>query len=435
MAIKKFLNKAAYDAAVKPTTESMVSLIASSKEVMVDGVNVATQEPSVGDVLFLDENSEKVFQKGGDWLATANIPAGWTHVGYVFLRRGREVGIVNKEAFSEKYCDVVQFEWTVAQVTEPVVLDGAAHTKSIGLRFGNMGANTEFTFGYSATTLADVATQLTGRIENVLDGLSMTDEKALWWAWADTVNNRIIIQRDTWTNLNQMNCSGVTFVTFGDMPTGSGMFRTNGRVAGTRGTVNFARAVAQWSTQGRTPTGPVMVGNEGGNTSPVNLTAFQTNAYCADIRSYYGTYEAYLRGEYEVAYPQKYGLFSLPDGATLAARYATEQTPTKGGGTKYKYPAMAACAAIAYNASGLGTGCWHLIDIQEACYLLNDRTVETLTPSMTKMGHDPLLFTSIHFLAGRISTTGQSAYVLNGNFSQHGFTYTGVISPVTYLKL
>lgn len=434
MAIKKYINQAAYDAATKPTTESQVSLINDSREVMVDGVNVVTAEPSVGDVLFLDGNN-KVFLKGGAWLVPANIPVGWTFVGYVFLRRGDKVGIVNKDYSSLKFCDVLQFEWTTTQATEPIMLDGSAHTKSITLRFGNNQSDTEFTFGYSATTLADVATQLTGRIENVLDGLSMTDEKALWWAWADTANNRIIIQRDTLTNPNQVNCSGVTLTTFGDMPTGSGMFRTNGRVAGTRGTINFTRAVAQWSTQGRTPTAPVVVGGEGGSTDPVNLTAFQSNAYCADVRAYYGTYEAYLRGEYEVAYPQKYGLFSLPDGATLAALYATEQAPTKGGATKYKYPAMAACAAVSYNADGLGAGCWHLIDILEACYLLNDDTVNALTPSMTKMGLDPVRMSSIHFLAGHVNDTGQSAYATGGFLSSHTVTYTGVITSVTYIKL
>ena len=49
MAIKSYANKAAYDAAVKPAIESQVSLIETTREIIVDGVNVITTEPVPGD--------------------------------------------------------------------------------------------------------------------------------------------------------------------------------------------------------------------------------------------------------------------------------------------------------------------------------------------------------------------------------------------------
>ena len=79
MAIEIYPNKAAYDAATKPTTESQVSMIETSREIIVDGVNVLTAEPIAGDAIFLDENNKIVFVKGGDWLQTAIIPSAWTH--------------------------------------------------------------------------------------------------------------------------------------------------------------------------------------------------------------------------------------------------------------------------------------------------------------------------------------------------------------------
>ena len=38
MAIKSYNSKADYDAAVKPTTESQVSMIETTREIIVDGV-------------------------------------------------------------------------------------------------------------------------------------------------------------------------------------------------------------------------------------------------------------------------------------------------------------------------------------------------------------------------------------------------------------
>ena len=40
MAIKSYNSKADYNAAVKPTTESQVSMIEATREIIVDGVNV-----------------------------------------------------------------------------------------------------------------------------------------------------------------------------------------------------------------------------------------------------------------------------------------------------------------------------------------------------------------------------------------------------------
>ena len=97
MAIKSYNSKADYDAAVKPTTESQVSMIETTREIIVDGVNVVTTQPTVGDVVFLDDQNKVIYVKGGAWIQKANIPAAWTHVGYVYFRKGKQVGIIHTQ--------------------------------------------------------------------------------------------------------------------------------------------------------------------------------------------------------------------------------------------------------------------------------------------------------------------------------------------------
>ncbi len=60
MAIKSYNSKADYTAAVKPTTESQVSMIETTREIIVDGVNVVTTQPTVGDVVFLDDQNKVI---------------------------------------------------------------------------------------------------------------------------------------------------------------------------------------------------------------------------------------------------------------------------------------------------------------------------------------------------------------------------------------
>lgn len=55
---------------------------------------------SVGDALFLNGNSEKVFAKPSAYSST---PSGWTFVGVVFNRSGNTVKILDKTAVSRQY--------------------------------------------------------------------------------------------------------------------------------------------------------------------------------------------------------------------------------------------------------------------------------------------------------------------------------------------
>ena len=380
MAIKSYNSKADYNAAVKPTTESQVSMIETTREIIVDGVNVVTTQPTVGDVVFLDDQNKVIYVKGGSWIQKANIPAAWTHVGYVYFRKGKQVGVVHKTGADQKWLDVSQFAWTDA------VLDGAEHSKTIGLRFGipNWDTTTSITFTYTATTLAEAAAACTAAIEAKLTELGASQATInQWWAYADEANNRVIVQRDSCTDYRFYNCSGLTHITWGDMPASSNSgFRVNMRTGGEK-IMNDARGAAYYGTNGRTPTADVPLNS---NAGIVKKTAFDSSPYCQLLRETYGTYLEYIHREYRLQYPQKLGVFSLLSGKVMAEMYARMSVPTKSGGEKYKFPALYYGYNKSFGVDGLDFGNWYLPGVAECAMLMRDETIAVLSPSISKMG-------------------------------------------------
>ena len=380
MAIKSDNSKADYNAAVKPTTESQVSMIETTREIIVDGVNVVTMQPTVGDVVFLDDQNKVIYVKGGAWIQKANIPAAWTHVGYVYFRKGRQVGIIHKDGADAKWLDVSQFAWTDA------VLDGAEHEKTIGLRFGipDWNTTTSITFTYTATTLAEAAAACTAAIEAKLTELGAPAATiAEWWAYADDTNNRVIVQRDACTDYRFYNCSGLTHITWGDMPENSNSgFRVNMRT-GNEKIMNDARGAAYYGTNGLTPTENVPLN---ANAGIVKKAAFDSSPYCQLLRDTYGTYLEYIHREYRLQYPQKLGVFSLPSGKELDAKYRPMTAPIKSGGTKYKFPALYYGYNKSFGVDGLDFGDWYLPGVAEGAMLMRDETLAALAPSISKMG-------------------------------------------------
>jgi hypothetical protein len=416
MAIKSYNSKADYQAAVKPTTESQVSMIETTREIIVDGVNVVTTQPTVGDVVFLDDQNKVIFVKGGAWIQKANIPAAWTHVGYVYFRRGKQVGVIHKDGADQKWLDVSQFAWT------DVVLDGAEHSKTIGLRFGlpNWDTTTSITFTYTATTLAEAAAACTAAIEAKLTELGAPQATIdQWWAYADEENNRVIVQRDACTDYRFYYCSGLTHITWGDMPVNSNNgFRVNMQPSGPR-IMNDARGATYYATNGIVPAADVPLN---ANANPVKKADFDSSPYCKLLRDTYGTYQEYIHQEYRLQYPQKLGVFSLPSGKELTAKYAPMTAPTKSGGTKYKYPALYYGYNKSFGVGGLDFGDWYLPGVAEGAMLMRDETLAKLSPSISKMGTTAINNSTYRWFAQRYSTN--HAWFFNGN---HGILSYGIV--------
>lgn len=390
--IEQYNDAASYNSAGKPATESRVANIKAGNVSKFDGVNVPTTDtPTFGDAVYLDENGNKVAIRK-EVYSRSLVPASWTYKG-VFLgyhKDGRwRTFLGNYSSLpSLKYLGVCQYAWTDA------VLDGEEHSKTIGLRFGipNWDTTTSITFTYTATTLAEAATACTAAIEAKLTELGATAATiAQWWAYADEANNRVIVQRDDCTDYRFYNCSGLTHISWGDMPASDNYRKVNGKSTNYRGLMNFKGAASHWSTNGRTLSANVAVHSEAGNTDPMKLSEFQSSQYAADIRAYYKTYEAYLRGEFGIQPLMKVGAFALPDGEELTAKYGQMMAPTKSGGTKAMYPAL----NWGYNQGG------HLWDVTEGVLMMEDSNLAVINATQTKAGKVTLSNASYRWWAQR----------------------------------
>lgn len=388
MAIKSYANKAAYDAAVKPTIESQVSLIETTREIIVDGVNVITTSPVVGDLVFLNESNEITYVKGGSWIQKAIIPSAWTHVGYVYTRKGKQVGVIDKNTADLKYLDVCQYAITAISST----------TLAIKLRMSpDYAVDTTVDVTLTSATIdATSAAEISAAVAAKATEVGDTKD---WWAYlADAEGNKvesdgtqIIIQCDTCVDYRFYNVSAtgctIAHITWGDMPENSNYWRgERGFYTNYWGVMNIARTKAWATSSGRVPASNEPVGPRSGNDAPVKPSEFESSQYCADLRAAYKTYEEYLEKCYAVVCPQKYGCFALPDGAELGRLYANKTAPTKDGGTKAKFPALNYGYNRSYGVAGLNAGDLHLPGVLEGTELMKDDCINTLAPSVTKMG-------------------------------------------------
>ena len=418
MAIKNYINKAAYDAAPKSAIESQVSMLESTKEVIYDGVNVITQEPVMGDPFFLDEGNNPVFIKAST-LVKANIPSAWTAVGQVKFRvNANHVLLLNKGVDSKKYANVLQYALTAISST--------SLTLKLRMRDTSKTSDAQYatdieipvtltSTDFDATTVAEITAALEAKATELGDTRD-------WWCYLANNNNekvesdatRIVVQCDQWNNYQEYNCGAVggtiAFATWGDMPANSSQgFRVNGLASNQR-IMNVTRGSIYYGTNGRTPDANVPL-NEAATI--VTSAAFASSPYCAALRAAYGTYENYIRSEYKIAYPQKLGAFSLPDGATLTKKYGPLTAPTKSGGTMVKFPALNWPLSIGYNADGLRQGDWHLWDVAEGSILMDDDNLAIINATRAKQGDTEISNGSYRWFAQRSNVT--TAWSFNGN--------------------
>ena len=409
--IEQYNDAASYNSAGKPTTESRVANIKEGNISKFDGVNVPTTDiPVFGDAVYLDESGNKVAIRQ-DVYNRSLVPASWTYKG-VFLgyhKDGRwRTFLGNYSSLpSYKYADVVQY-----QLNAPT-LDGAEYTASIGLWLSNnsYASATTISFTYTATTLSQVVAALNAAIDAKKAEVGFNQD--VWVYLADDDNNKvstdaeatkIIVQIDTWNDYRQYQIQGGTLIIWRDMPASDNYRKVNGKSTNYRGLMNFEGAASYWSTNGRTLNANVAVHSEAGNTGPMKLSEFQSSPYAADIRTYYKTYDAYLRGEFGIQSLMKVGVFALPDGEALTAKYGPMMAPTKSGGSKAMYPAL----NWAYLQGG------HLWDVTEGVLMMEDANLSIINATQTKAGKVTLANSSDRWFAERYNVNG--AWFFSGGY-------------------
>ena len=401
--IEQYNDATSYNSAGKPTTESRVANIKKGNVSKFDGVNVPTTDtPVFGDAVYLDENGNKVAIRR-DVYNRSLVPASWTYKG-VFLyyhKDGRWATFLGNFSSlpSYKYADVLQYALTAITSTSLTLKLRIRDTSKSGdAQYGtNIDVPVTLTStNFDATTVAEITAALEAK------ATEMGDTQA-WWCYLANDNNekvssgatRIVVQCDAWSNYQQYNCGctggTLTFVTWGDMPASDNYRKVNGKSTNYRGLMNFKGAASYWSTNGRTLSANVAVHSEAGNTDPMKLSEFQSSQYAADIRAYYKTYEAYLRGEFGIQALMKVGAFALPDGEAMTTKYGPLTAPTKAGSTKAKFPAL--------NWAYLQNG--HLWDVTEGVLMMEDTNLAVINATQTKAGKVTLANSSYRWFAER----------------------------------
>lgn len=435
--IEQYNDAASYNSAGKPTTESRVANIKEGNVSKFDGVNVPTTDtPVFGDAVYLDENSNKVAIRKEVYNRSL-VSASWTYKG-VFLgyhKDGRwRTFLGNYSSLpTYKYADVLQYALTaIASTSLTLKLRIRDTSKSGDAQYGtNIDVPVTLTStNFDVTTVAEITAALEAKATEMGDTLA-------WWCYLANDNNekvdsdatRIVVQCDAWSNYQQYSCGctggTLTFATWGDMPASDNYRKVNGKSTNNRGLMNLKGAATHWSTNGRTLSANVAVHGEAGNTEPMKLTEFQSSPYAADIRAYYKTYEAYLRGEFGIQPLMKVGAFALPDGEALTAKYGPMMAPTKAGSTKAKYPAL----NWGYNQGG------HLWDVTEGVLMMEDSNLAVINATQTRAGKVTLSNSSYRWFAERFGVN--SAWFFNGvhrTLSSTNVHLTNQIGAVALLK-
>ena len=390
--IKDFNTVKEFNAFTPEQTESTLLHVEETNQVAVSGVNVVTANPQIGDAVYLNSEKKVVYIQGTT-LVRSLISSNWTHVGEVYLRQGNQVAVLNKTGIGVKYLDVCQYAITAISST----------TLAIQLRMSpDYAVNTQVdvtltSAAINATSAAEISAAVAAKAEAVGDTKD-------WWAYladadgnkVDSDGTQIIIQCDTCVDyrfyiVSATGCT-ITHITWGDMPEASTYWRgERGFYTNYWGVMNIARTKAWATSSGRTPSAQEPVGPRAGNDAPVSPDAFANSEYCANLRSTYESYDDYLRKCYMVVLPQKYGCFKLPSGKELTMKYALKTAPTKGGGTKYKFPFLYYCYNTTYGIDGLDYGDWFAPGVLEGSYMMLDATVNKVAATQQRAGDATVL--------------------------------------------
>lgn len=399
MAIKFYPNIADYNNAVKSDIESQVSLINTTNEIIIDGVNVVTSSPSVGDAVFLDESNNIKFLQGGDSLKKSSIPSAWELVGVVYAREGNQVKILDKNAASRQFLAVWQYAITEISSTNI----------TISVRMApNYDVNTDVSVTLLDTTIgADNA----GRISNALAAKAIeVGDANPWWAYYDADANKIVIQTDRCAAWQQYQVSGsglnISLDVWGDMPVYTSLFRNN-KVSSYFGGANYDRFYAYYEESGETPTADISVKS----TAIVNKNAFENSEFCQDLRDAYTSYGEYIQSQMAM-YPQQYGVFSqIQDALQFSNKYGAVETLLKNSDVVAKYPAYAYGASVGYPNEDLSNGKWCLEDVDD-CLELMRGAYDKVRSTQSKLGIPVISNTSYRWLCRRSSAP--TAWIFRG---------------------
>lgn len=390
--IKKYADNAAYVAAGVPTDESRVALIADTNEVKIDGVNVLVPVPGDGDAVFIDENGKDRFVRY-DTIQKDLIPEGWTHVGYAFSQRGRTYKVLDKNFPTATFQWLGCWQYAITAISAATIKFWLHMKGDYAVWVPIEVTLSDDTDGYiNATTAAEI----TAALEAAGNSGNVGYANHGYWAFLD--GDHITVQCDFCADYRQYQFSDGSHALVGctmalsvwvDMPASSAVFRRTMASAGAS-PMNLEKAVAYNTASGATPSANVAVNS----TTIVKKAAFDESEYCADLRAFYGTYEAYIAANM-VKYPHPdYGAFAMIDADEMTRRYGSATFTKKDGTDGVKFPALHTATSVGYGSGKYAQGKWHLSDITDGMEYMDDVTIAKIAAAQTRM-NTPLLTNTV----------------------------------------
>ena len=388
------------------------------------GTPVETDDPQIGDALYVDGSGNKHYLKGGDMLKGTTIPSGYLPVGVVIQRRGDDV-LVHYYNCNETKRFASAWMWEITGMT----LDGASHS----IVFRQRKNETEYvnigTFTYTASTLADFCTALDTWLRSHPGG---TAAGAGWnYDWhCEYMENYLgnmacIVIADVMSDYRQANsivASGATATmnyayALPSISESTGFERVGGS-HGIRAGANANRLIEYYtSNPGTTATLTSDVTPTTANVV-VSKTQFESDSHCAPLRAVYKTYAEYIKKCVMLKWPAlTYGMKTV-FGKQKEWTYALSgKTHKKKDGTTYTtFPAASYAGSIAFNSPGLEAGCWRMMGIEDTFEMISKMNAG-LAGHTTYAGYD-IVNKTLNAMGGAIVSLGDPRWLaVRGNAS------------------
>ena len=470
--IQYYNTEAEYQAAVKSSFESQISLIGASNEIHYDGINVVVGINSAvtGSVVVLDGNSAMHFIYA-DTFSSASFMSNYTIIGVVAVGidhpdfRGKIV-IVHKNNASKKFSEIYSFKIT------GYTLDGTDRTGILSIRTSDAwGTAKDFTVSYNASTVQEFLTQLntyfSADAQYTPAGGSAMDnpfKTQNWVATADADDN--ITLAFLFSDYRQASNAGKTgfALTANLMPgitASTAMLRVNGQRSGEGTITNWDRAIRYFSDDLNNatynPTTTQTAANAKRNYPICKPGYLGTSQYsggedrCAAIRAIYGDGEAgWLKfmATFLPVRPTTYGPLSgsLPYGDGKRNTYLLVGTKfTKQDGTEIDaFPAAEYAAAPIFNHELLKKGCWHMPDMDTVFAIMktihynttNNRNADPTNKALYAIGGNAISNGSSIWSCSRSSAYGMwLSGGGNGYANNNAMTTTFLSLPVVLLDV
>lgn len=381
------------------------------------GTPVETDDPQIGDALYVDGSGNKHYLKGGDMLKGTTIPSGYLPVGVVIQRRGDDV-LVHYYNCNETKRFASAWMWEITGMT----LDGASHS----IVFRQRKNETEYvnigTFTYTASTLADFCTALDTWLRSHPGG---TAAGAGWnYDWhCEYMENYLgnmacIVIADVmsdWRQANSIVASGATATmnyayALPSISDSTGFERVGGS-HGIRAGANANRLIEYYtSNPGTTATLTSDVTPTTANVV-VSKTQFESDSHCAPLRAVYKTYAEYIKKCVMLKWPAlTYGMKTV-FGKQKEWTYALSgKTHKKKDGTTYTtFPAASYAGSIAFNSPGLEAGCWRMMGIEDTFEMISKMNAG-LAGHTTYAGYD-IVNKTLNAMGGAIVSLGDHRWL------------------------